>query len=90
MRVDPFQLQYGLLYDFRNPALWQRSWDDLYEELLQQIAATSAHLCRGQCPIGLEGPGAPGPALDPHWGGKTSWRSILMRNAPPDSIPPPY
>lgn len=32
-----FRLQYGLIYDFRNPPPWQRRWDDLYERLLQQI-----------------------------------------------------
>lgn len=39
MRVDEYRLQYGLIYDFRNPALWRRPWDDLYEGLLQQIEA---------------------------------------------------
>lgn len=31
-------LEFGLIYDFRNPSPWPRPWDDLYEGLLQQIA----------------------------------------------------
>jgi alkanesulfonate monooxygenase SsuD/methylene tetrahydromethanopterin reductase-like flavin-dependent oxidoreductase (luciferase family) len=31
-------LQFGLIYDFRNPPPWHRPWDGLYEGLLRQIA----------------------------------------------------
>jgi alkanesulfonate monooxygenase SsuD/methylene tetrahydromethanopterin reductase-like flavin-dependent oxidoreductase (luciferase family) len=37
MRVSQSRLQYGLIYDFRDPTTWRRPWDDLYEALLQQI-----------------------------------------------------
>jgi alkanesulfonate monooxygenase SsuD/methylene tetrahydromethanopterin reductase-like flavin-dependent oxidoreductase (luciferase family) len=31
-------LTFGYLYDFRNPAQWQRPWHELYEETLELIA----------------------------------------------------
>lgn len=37
-----FKLKYGLTYDFRNPAPWQRPWNDLYEGLLKQIETAEA------------------------------------------------
>jgi alkanesulfonate monooxygenase SsuD/methylene tetrahydromethanopterin reductase-like flavin-dependent oxidoreductase (luciferase family) len=33
-------LSFGYLYDFRNPAIWQRPWNDLYRETLDLIAWT--------------------------------------------------
>jgi hypothetical protein len=31
-------MQFGLLYDFRNPKRWEQSAPQLYSELLEQIA----------------------------------------------------
>ncbi len=36
-------VQYGLIYDFRNPPPWRRPWETLYADLLQQIE-TAEHL----------------------------------------------
>jgi alkanesulfonate monooxygenase SsuD/methylene tetrahydromethanopterin reductase-like flavin-dependent oxidoreductase (luciferase family) len=32
-------MQFGVLYDFRNPAAWRRPWATMYRALLDQIAA---------------------------------------------------
>ena len=34
--VNP-QLRFGLWYDFRNPPAWKRPYDQLYNEILDQI-----------------------------------------------------
>lgn len=36
------KLRFGFLYDFRNPAQWERPWEALYAETLDVIAATEA------------------------------------------------
>ena len=36
------QLSFGYLYDFRNPAQWQRPWSELYAETLDVIAWTES------------------------------------------------
>ncbi len=36
-------VQYGLIYDFRNPQPWQQPWEELYDGLLAQIE-TAEHL----------------------------------------------
>jgi alkanesulfonate monooxygenase SsuD/methylene tetrahydromethanopterin reductase-like flavin-dependent oxidoreductase (luciferase family) len=33
------RVQFGVLYDFRNPVAWRRPWADLYRALLDQIAS---------------------------------------------------
>lgn len=36
--MDTKKLRFGLWYDFRNPAQWRRPYQDLYAEILDQIA----------------------------------------------------
>jgi probable F420-dependent oxidoreductase len=33
------RVQFGVLYDFRNPLTWRRPWADLYRDLLEQIVS---------------------------------------------------
>src|SRR5262249_42474082 len=37
------QLRFGLWYDFRNPPAWKRPYDQLYGEILEQIAWAEQH-----------------------------------------------
>ncbi|MCE7796863.1 LLM class flavin-dependent oxidoreductase [Sphingobium sufflavum] len=36
------QIRFGYLYDFRNPAQWQRPWHELYADILDAVVATEA------------------------------------------------
>lgn len=38
MSQDSRKLRFGLWYDFRNPHQWRQSSDQLYREILDQIA----------------------------------------------------
>lgn len=36
-------LRFGLMYDFRNPVAWQRSYTDIYSEIFEQIVWAEQH-----------------------------------------------
>lgn len=38
MTTNNTPLRFGMMYDFRNPAQWQRAYTDIYSETLEQIA----------------------------------------------------